>query len=118
VTPHILPVLHHQDRAQRNLQARADGSIPLRRRPDDDLTLVGGDDVLSLRIGHVYQPVAVLDRTGNLRLASGLLSDSSSGTTDVEGTQGKLRARLTDRLSGDDADRLAKIDHGHGRQVP
>src|SRR5439155_13293644 len=31
-------------------------------------------------------------------------------TTGVEGTHGELRARLTDRLGGDDADRLADVD--------
>ena len=30
--------------------------------------------------------------------------------TGVEGTHGELRARLTDRLGGDDADRLAELD--------
>ena len=31
-------------------------------------------------------------------------------TTGVEGTHGQLRAGLTDRLGGDDADRLAEVD--------
>ena len=32
------------------------------------------------------------------------------GTTGVEGPHRQLRARLTDRLGGDDADRLADVD--------
>ena len=37
--------------------------------------------------------------------------------TDVERTHRELRARLADRLRGDDADRLADVDHVPARQV-
>src|SRR5690349_13879358 len=39
-------------------------------------------------------------------------------TTGVEGTHGQLRAGLTDRLGGDDADRLADVDDLARRQRP
>ena len=37
-------------------------------------------------------------------------------TTGVEGTHRELRAGLTDRLGGDDADRLAEVDELAGRE--
>ena len=37
-------------------------------------------------------------------------SRTRSGTTDVEGTHRQLRARLTDGLGGDDADRFTDVD--------
>src|SRR5262249_44516497 len=61
--------------------------------------------------------IAVLDDAGDLRLARRLLGDTSRRSTDVERTQRELRARLADRLRGDDADGFAKVDHVHGRQV-
>jgi hypothetical protein len=36
---------------------------------------------------------------------------------DVEGTHGQLRARLADRLRGDDADRFADVDRRAAREV-
>ena len=48
---------------------------------------------------------------GDLRLARRLLGDTSRRSTDVERAQRELRARLADRLRGDDADRLAQVDH-------
>ena len=60
--------------------------------------------------------------TGALRLDLALRSGTRSGTTDVEGAHGQLRAGLTDRLGGNDTDRLAGIDQGaatqdHGRST-
>ena len=40
----------------------------------------------------------------------GLLGNARGGTTDVERTHRELRARLADRLGGDDADGLADLD--------
>ena len=37
-------------------------------------------------------------------------ANGTGGTTDVEGTHGQLRARLTDGLRGDNADRLTNVD--------
>ena len=50
-------------------------------------------------------------RAGHLGLARRLLGDTSRRSTDVEGAQRELRARLADRLRGDDADRLADVHH-------
>src|SRR5262249_25082992 len=63
------------------------------------------------------EAVAVFDHTGNLRLTRRLLGDTSCRSTDVERAQRQLRARLTDRLRGNDTNRFAKVDHVHGRQV-
>jgi hypothetical protein len=38
-------------------------------------------------------------------------------TTDVEGAHRELRARLADRLRGDDADRFADVDQAAAGQV-
>ena len=46
-----------------------------------------------------------------------LLGHARRGTADVEGTHGELRARLADRLGGDDADRFADLDHLAAGQV-
>ena len=43
--------------------------------------------------------------------------DIRGHTTDVEGLEGKLRARLTDRLGGNDADSLALLNHTVGGKV-
>ena len=50
---------------------------------------------------------------------STLLSRSGSRrrATDVERTHRELRARLADRLRGDDADRLADVDRAAAREV-
>ena len=40
-----------------------------------------------------------------------------AGATDVERTHRELRARLADRLRGDDADRFADVDHAAAREV-
>src|SRR5690349_5047120 len=44
-------------------------------------------------------------------------SGSRCGTTDVEGTHGQLRARLTDRLRGHDADGFADVDLAAASEV-
>jgi len=46
-----------------------------------------------------------------------LLHRAGRDAPDVEGTHGQLRARLSDRLGGDDADRLADVDVPRRRQV-
>ena len=54
---------------------------------------------------------------GDLRLARRLLGDTSRRSTDVERAQRELRARLADRLRGDDTDGFAQVDDVHRRQV-
>ena len=49
------------------------------------------------------------------RSASSAMRDD--GAADVEGPQRQLRARLADRLRGQNADRLAHVHHVHGGQV-
>src|SRR5690606_25414245 len=59
----------------------------------------------------IAKDVAVLDL--DRTLVGGFqerLVDHGRGTTKVEGTHGKLRARLADRLSSDDANGLAHVD--------
>jgi hypothetical protein len=45
------------------------------------------------------------------------LLDRLGGAADVEGPHGQLRARLADRLRGDDADGLADIDRRAAGQI-
>ena len=52
-------------------------------------------------------------RASSERLLRAELTDA----TDVERTHRELRARLADRLGGDDADRLADVDHVAAREV-
>src|SRR5207244_12653246 len=54
---------------------------------------------------------------GVRRLVLRLLGHARRGAADVEGTHGELRARLADRLGGDDADRFADLDHLAAGQV-
>jgi hypothetical protein len=110
------------------------GNTGLQARAPRDLVcllvalFVGDDEVAGL--------VGVLDpeRAGDLgkdRLALGLacleeLRDTrqtvgdvlARDTTGVEGTHGELRARLADRLGGDDADGSADVDGLAGGEIP
>src|SRR5439155_9930499 len=63
------------------------------------------------------QPVAVLDHAFDLRLPHRLLGDTRRRAADVEGPQGQLRARLADRLRGQNPDRLAEVHHIHRGKV-
>src|SRR5204862_7177403 len=72
---------------------------------------------LFLRIGDDDEPVSIFDRSGDLRLARRLLGDTRRGSTDVEGTERQLSARLADRLRGDDSNRFTLVDHSHCREV-
>ena len=47
----------------------------------------------------------------------GLLGAPAGGTADMEGTHRELRARLADRLRGDDSDRLAQVDEMPAAEV-
>src|SRR5690606_24995855 len=81
-----------------------------------DLALAGGDDerpVRRLDRGDTLE----LGRTGDLAAPLRLRRDAGGRTTDVERPQRQLRARLADRLRGQDTDRLADVDHLHRREV-
>ena len=52
-----------------------------------------------------------------LRLDVLLLDAAGGDAADVEGPHGELRARLADRLGGDDADGHARLDELAGGQV-
>src|SRR5437867_1387242 len=58
-----------------------------------------------------------LDEALVARLERGLLGAPAGRAADVERPHGQLRARLADRLRGDDADRLAQVHHVAARQV-
>ena len=71
-----------------------------RRDASRDSALREADDALGARLER-----ALLDLAARRR------------TTDVERAHRELRARLADRLGGDDADRLADVDHVAAREV-
>src|SRR5690606_29108871 len=62
-------------------------------------------------------PVVDLDGAFLDRLDAGLLRPSLRRAADVERAHRELRARLTDRLGGDDADRLADVDGGAACEI-
>src|SRR5690606_27936154 len=104
--------------------------------PPRDLVV---DDLVAAVVRHdddLPDPVAVLDphpargvRDRRLALRHPRLEDLldpgqtlgdvlTRDATDLEGTHGELRTRLTDRLGGDDAHRLAHVHQLAGRQRP
>ena len=117
VALHLAAVGRHHDRAERNLETRRDGRASFARRLDVNLAFVRGDDLLALGVGDDDETIAVFDDTGDLRLARRLLGDTRRRSTDVEGAQRELRARLADRLRGNDADGLTEVHDVHRGQV-
>ena len=96
----------------------------------DHLAVVGGDGQVAHRVtlGLLYRDLAAdLGQLGHFLGLAGLkellnagkaLGDvAASHAAGVEGTHGELSARLTDRLSGDDAHRLAGAHGLSGGQV-
>src|SRR3989449_5685040 len=81
---------------------------------EDQFALVARDHLLLLRRLDESEAVAVLDHALDLRLPHRLLGDAGRRAADVEGAERQLRARLADRLRGQDADRLAQVHHVHG----
>src|SRR6185503_8799654 len=82
-----------------------------------DLPLVTHDDQRSLvRLDHLE--LAEADRARDLGLDARLLDDAARHASDVERPEGKLGARLADRLRRDDAGRLAQLDHAARREIP
>src|SRR5437867_3045984 len=84
---------------------------------EDQLTLIARDDLLALRRRDERQPVAMLDHAFDFGLPHRLLGDACRRAADVEGPQGQLRARLADRLRGQNPDRFAEVHHVHRGEV-
>ncbi len=59
----------------------------------------------------------ILDQTAALTAHLSLLDRTAGCAADVEGAHGELSARLADGLGGNDADRLADVDHMATAQV-
>src|SRR5438552_4089465 len=118
---HLGAVHHHQRGAERHVEARVHRELApglaMRRRLEDQLTLVARHDLLLLRRLDEDEPVAVLDHAFDLGLAHRLLGDARRRAADVEGPQRELRARLPDRLRRQDPDRLPQVHHVHGGEV-
>jgi hypothetical protein len=113
----VRSILDHEDRAERDLQARRDVGVLVGRRLDEDLTFVRRDYALSVGVDDDHEPIAVRDRARDLRLARRLLGDTCRRSTDVEGSESELRSRLADRLRRDDTHRFTQVDDVHRRQV-
>ena len=74
------------------------------------------DRDLAVDLGDLRQALR-LARLEQLDDARQALRDVRAGdAAGVERPHGQLRARLADRLRGDDADRVADLDHGAGGQ--
>ena len=83
---------------------------------DQQLAVTVDDDEIAVLVrdgGDVDE----LDAAGVRRFVLRLLGNARCRTADVEGTHGELRARLADRLGGDDADRFADLDQLAAGQV-
>src|SRR5208283_5756401 len=79
---------------------------------------LGGDDDFAVTRHHDQIAVAAFDGVDAMQahhafvahFERGLLGAPAGGAADMEGTHRELRARLADRLRGNDSDRLAKVD--------
>ena len=83
---------------------------------DDHLAGLLGvlDGGLAGYLGHLRDPLR-LARLEQLHDARKAVRDvGACDTSGVEGPHGQLGAGLTDRLRGDDADRVAEVAHGAG----
>src|SRR5258708_13545827 len=58
-----------------------------------------------------------LDDAVVARFESGTLGNAGSGSADVEGAHGELRAGFADGLGGDDPDGFTKFNHAAGGEV-
>ena len=117
------------DRVARRTRSAAPGTTPGTRpcRPSSSVTRIRRTCFSS---SSSIETVA--GQLGDLRLALGLarleqllttrgrpcVMSSPGDATGVERPHRELRARLADRLGGDDADRLADVDHAAGSQRP
>src|SRR4029077_20380475 len=108
------PVVDAQMRAVGQPVHSALGAVLIRH---DQNRVPAHDYEAALRVLH---HIALLDphRAVEIRLQRRLIDDlGARHTAQMEGAHGELRARLADRLSGDDADRLAKIDRRAAREI-
>src|SRR5438876_2547753 len=126
VLRHLLAVIDHQRGAQRHLEARVHGKflrrryVPaggVRRGLEDQLAFIAGHDPLTVGRRDEGQAVTVLDDAFDFRLPHRLFGDPRRRAADVEGPQRQLRARLTDRLRGQNAHRFAEVHHVHRGEV-
>src|SRR5438552_7251116 len=81
-----------------------------------DLAVAVGGDQVAVAV-HDGTQVVVLDEARALRLVLRGLDHAARGAADVEGAHRELRARLADRLRGDDADRLPQLGQPAGAEV-
>src|SRR5690606_1648552 len=107
-----LAVADHQHRAVRHLVALAFAAAVV---GDRDLARARDDDLVALRVRDVAHLAREAHDTVGLRLDRARDGSTRRRAPDVEGAHRQLRARLADRLRGDDADGLAGV---HQRAAP
>src|SRR5690606_16755008 len=84
----------------------------------DDLDRAGLVEHDAGAVGRRYKTeAAVANDTGRANANLGRLEAAGRDTTDMEGAHRELRARLTDRLGGDDADGVANLREAVGRRI-
>src|SRR6185295_14402696 len=79
---------------------------------DDDLAGAADHHLVAFGVGQVAHGGREAHRAGRLRFDVALHGGTRRRAADVEGPHRELRARLADRLGGNDADRFADV---HGR---
>src|ERR671920_245054 len=82
-----------------------------------DLAGTRDHDQLALAVGHAAHRRVEADGAFALGLDARRHRRARSRAADVERAHGQLRARLADRLGGDDADRLADVDQAAAAEV-
>src|SRR5262249_10890569 len=109
----LLPFLHLQPRAVDDRITLA--VAPLLILHDERSAAVHHDQSAVFRLddGHALEA----DGAGIARLERRLRADPRRGAADVERAHRQLRARLADRLRGDDPDCLAELDQLSGGEV-
>src|SRR5262245_42581274 len=108
----LVIVLDQQARAVLDAMHRALGPVGIEHGDDH---IAGHGDRLPVGVLH-HVLVLDLDCAVEVRLDDRLLRDLR-GAADMERAHGELRARLADRLRGDDAHRLAHIDRGAAGEI-
>src|SRR5690606_25012824 len=84
---------------------------------NDDFAGTGNGHALALGVGHITQTDLEAHRTGGLGFHGAGHGCAGRRTPDVKGTHRQLRARLTDRLSGNHTDGFTAVDHGATAQI-
>src|SRR6516225_2231243 len=108
----LVIVLDQQARAVLDAVHRSLGPVGIEHGDDH---VAGHGNRLPVGVLH-HVLVLDLDRAVEVRLDHRLLRDLR-GAADMERAHGELRARLADRLRGDDAHRLAHIDRGAAGEI-